>query len=183
MPSVFTHAIAALALAPAVPRSARPRRLWALGAACAVLPDADVVAFRFGIPYEHMLGHRGITHSFVFAAVLAALVVAVFFRTSNRRGALWGYFFAATASHSVLDALTDGGLGVAWAAPFSGRRFFFSWRPVDVSPIGVGQFFSERGLAVIASEAVWIWAPSVVVFAWLAARQRPSAGPGSAGPD
>ena len=43
MPSVFSHAVVALALGPAFRRAGWPARLWWAGALCAVLPDADVV--------------------------------------------------------------------------------------------------------------------------------------------
>jgi len=143
---------------------------------CAVLPDADVVGFAFGIPYEHVLGHRGLSHSLVFAAVLATTVVALAFRSERftaSRMKLWWYFFVATVSHGVLDAMTTGGLGVAFLAPFNDSRFFFPFRPILVSPIGVGRFFSEWGLAVIRSEVLWIWLPSAVLAgAMLVFRRR-----------
>jgi hypothetical protein len=34
------------------------------------------------------------------------------------RLSVWTYFFLAAASHGLLDAMTDGGLGVAFFAPF-----------------------------------------------------------------
>ena len=74
------------------------------------------------------------------------------------------YFFLVTASHGILDAMTDGGLGVAFFAPFNNSRYFLPWRPVMVSPIGVGPFFSRYGLNVLLSEVVWIWAPIVMVL-------------------
>jgi inner membrane protein len=107
-----------------------------------------------------MFGHRGLTHSLAFAALLGACVTAVCFRDSPRKVTLAVFFALATASHGALDALTDGGLGVAFFAPFTGRRYFFPFRPVEVSPIGVGAFFSEWGLAVIKSELVWVWLPA-----------------------
>lgn len=178
MPSVFTHTLAAWALGPAVQPRVRPVKLWILAACCASIPDLDVIAFRFGIPYEHMLGHRGISHSFVFAAVLALGVVSVFFRKETQRGWLWAYFFIATASHGVLDAFTDGGRGIAFFAPFSAERYFFPWRPIEVAPIGVGRFFSERGLTVLASEFVWVWVPALTVAAilglWVRSRTEPT---------
>jgi inner membrane protein len=36
----------------------------------AVLPDLDVLGFHAGIPYEHPLGHRGLSHSLLFALVV-----------------------------------------------------------------------------------------------------------------
>jgi inner membrane protein len=40
----------------------------------------DVITFAFGIPHEHFWGHRGFSHSLVFALIWAAVVVALFFR-------------------------------------------------------------------------------------------------------
>jgi len=73
---------------------------------------------------------------------------------------LWTYFFVATASHGFLDAMTNGGLGVAFFSPFDNTRYFLPWRPIVVSPISVNRFFSERGLAVLQSELLWIWIPA-----------------------
>ena len=172
MASVFTHAFFAAAMGGAYVRGRVPARFWVLSMACAVLPDADVLAFGFGVPYGSMFGHRGFTHSLVFAALLGALVTALFFRDSPRRNSLALFFALAAASHGVLDALTDGGLGVALFAPFSGRRYFFPFRPVEVSPIGVGAFFGERGLAVIRSELLWVWLPTGLCLAvWIASRR------------
>jgi len=80
----------------------------------------------------------------------------------SHRLALFVWFTAVTASHGLLDALTNGGRGIAFFAPFSDHRYFFPWRPIQVSPIGVG-FFSARGLRVLASEAGWIWVPSAII--------------------
>ncbi len=152
-----------------------PARFWVLGALCAVIPDADVAAFAFGIPYEHLLGHRGLSHSLAFAVLLATIIVAVAFRSERwkeSRTRLWLYFFIATVSHGVLDAMTTGGLGVAFFVPFSETRYFFPFRPILVSPIGIARFFSARGLAVIRSEIIWIWVPSVLLAALAALRRR-----------
>lgn len=180
MPTVFTHAVAALGLGALFYRREVPKGIWGLGAACAVLPDLDVVAFSFGIPYEHTLGHRGLSHAPVFAAVLAGVLVALFFRRGvpgMGRGALWLYLFLATASHGLLDAFTDGGLGVAFLIPFSNERFFFPFQPIRVSPIGVLRFLSGRGLEVLRSEILWVWAPSILL-AGLALAYRHGGGRG-----
>ena len=83
------------------------------------------------------------------------------------------YLFLATASHGILDATTDGGLGIAFFSPFSNARYFLPWRPIAVSPIGVAAFFSERGLNVLRSEFKCIWLPSgLFAFLALAVRRR-----------
>jgi inner membrane protein len=68
--------------------------------------------------------------------------------------------------------MTTGGLGVAFFAPFHDARYFFPFRPILVSPIGVGRFFSQRGLAVIGSEMVWIWGPALVLAVVASIRRR-----------
>ena len=138
-----------------------------------MLPDLDVIAFGFGIEYGSMFGHRGITHSLAFAILVGLVVPTLFFSSAQiSKWTLALYFAAVTVSHPLLDMLTNGGLGVALFAPFSNERFFFPWRPIEVSPIGAG-FFSERGLSVVASEALWIWVPSILIVAvsWLARRK------------
>jgi inner membrane protein len=50
--------------------------------------------------------------------------------------------------------LTSGGLGIALFAPFDNTRYFYSFTPIKVSPIGVEAFFSARGLAVLKSEFI-----------------------------
>ncbi len=171
MPSIFSHAVFSTALGAAYARGPMPRRFWALAALCSVVPDLDVVAFVLGIPYGSMLGHRGITHSIAFAVLAGVLIAALAFRRNDAPRplrSLAAFFAVATASHLALDMLTDGGLGVAALAPFSGARFFAPWRPVEVSPIGIG-FFSPRGLAVFASELPWVWVPAAALAAvgWL----------------
>ena len=177
MASAFSHAVAGLAVGTAFWRPGAPPRFWVLGAVVAALPDVDAIAFRFGIAYGDMLGHRGLTHSLVFAAALSAAVVALAFPSGAAavgRWQLWLYFFLATASHGVLDAFTNGGLGVAFFAPFDDARYFFPARPIEVSPISVRAFFTARGARVMASELVWIWAPSIVFAAamlWVRRRE------------
>ena len=69
------------------------------------------------------------------------------------------HFFLVTASHGVLDALTDGGLGIAFFAPFDNSRYFFPWTPIKVSPIGISEFFTAYGMKVLVSELVWVGIP------------------------
>ena len=176
MPTIFTHAAAAASLGSLYPGGRVPPRFWVLAAACAVLPDADVFGFAFGVRYGHMLGHRGLSHSLPFALLTGAAVATLFFRAGAFSREWWrlaAFFSAATASHGLLDALTDGGLGVAFFAPFDDARYFFPWRPVMVSPIGLG-FFSSYGLTVIRSELVWVWLPSALLFVGAFAYRRAS---------
>ncbi|MGQ0810322.1 MAG: metal-dependent hydrolase [Nitrospiraceae bacterium] len=174
MASAFSHAIVASALGMAWQSKRMPLRFWLLGPFCAAVPDLDVVSFWMGIPYEHVLGHRGVTHSLAFAICLSGVVVVTAFRAEEWRETrlrLWTYFFAATASHGLLDAMTDGGLGVAFFAPFENARYFFPFRPILVSPVEPEKFFTARTWAIILSELKWIGFPCLFLFAVLCAKR------------
>ena len=178
MASVISHAVAALGIGACFHKPGIPARVWVAGAIVSMVPDVDVVGFHFGVRYGDFWGHRGFTHSLFFAAVLATAVVLVGFRSdlpSMTRGVLWAYLFLATASHGALDAMTDGGLGVAFFSPFDNRRYFLPWRPIHVSPIGFARFFTTRGVAVLKSEFVWIWIPAgLLIASALLFRRRPA---------
>ena len=167
MASVFSHAIAAIAIGKGL-SFRESAKFWLLGIFCSVIPDADVIGFHYHIPYGSPFGHRGFTHSLVFAILLSFLVMLIFYRGqkifSRQWFALFGFFFLATASHGILDAFTNGGLGVEFFFPFNTHRYFFPWRPIQVSPLNAGSFFSEWGLRVLRTEVVWIWLPSFVVI-------------------
>jgi inner membrane protein len=163
MPTSLSHAIAGAALAALYPRAGPVTRLWVAGALCAVVPDGDIVSVWLGIPWGHVLGHRGITHSLAFAVVLAAVVTATVFRGrawDGRRGLVWLFLFVATASHGVLDSMTNGGSGVAFLAPFDDTRYVAPWRPIPVSPISIRRFMSQWGIAILRTEALVIWLPA-----------------------
>lgn len=173
MPSVFTHAAVPLALWCASDRGRISPRLLAAGVVAAVLPDADVLAFALHIPYADTFGHRGASHSLVFAALLA--VVAALLHRRLRAGAAQAAAFVGISalSHPLLDAFTSGGLGVALWWPWSGERLFAPWRPIRVSPFA-GQFFSARGMATVLSELRWVWLPlAVMVVGWRMTQRSP----------
>lgn len=161
MPTIFTHPVAAFGLSTFFRR--RPSAgLLAAGALCTVLPDTDVAAFYFGIPYEHPLGHRGFSHSLLFAFLLGLVAAWLWRRFVDPRrsfGGLAVFFALATASHGLLDALTNGGRGVGFFIPFDNSRYFFPWQPIQVSPIGAAGFL-DRGWPVLVSEFWWVWLPA-----------------------
>jgi inner membrane protein len=158
MPTIFTHIVVPLAWRAATRRQPPDARTVFTAMGLTVLPDADVIAFSFGIPYASMLGHRGFTHSVAFALFTALLALIWLRPTRARRLAVGALLLVAAVSHPLLDALTNGGLGVALLWPWSDARWFAPWRPVAVSPIGA-HFFGPRGVTVLLSEMLWIWLP------------------------
>ena len=172
MASAITHAVVGVALAQAGKREWRRHwSFWFIAVFCSVLPDIDVVGFRLGIHYADLWGHRGMTHSLFFAAITGIVVSTLVPspRQDHWKAAL--LLFAITASHGLLDAMTDGGLGVAFFSPFNPTRYFFAWRSIRVSPIAAHRFFSERGLSILWSEIRSVW-PAALVTGTLLYRLR-----------
>ena len=78
-----------------------------------------------------------------------------------------------TASHGVLDALTDAGRGIAFFLPFDSDRYFFPWRPLATSPLSISRFFSGPALEILWNELLWVWLPlGSLATAVRAARHR-----------
>jgi inner membrane protein len=144
----------------------RPRLQWPSAlfwASLSMLPDADVIGIRFGVGYGAPWGHRGATHSLMFAAAVG-LAIGVGARFFKRPPMATGLLAAAVlASHALLDTLTNGGMGCALFWPFDLTRYFAPWRPIPVSPIGFA-YVSPYGLFVAVTELL-IFAP-LLVFAW-----------------
>ena len=168
MPTFMTHTVVAISAGHLFSRPDVSKRFWALAVIAAIIPDADVIGYQFlYIPYDHVLGHRGFFHSPCFAALFSLAAVSLFFhqeRFLSRRW--WAYilfFFIVGASHGLLDAMTNGGRGIALLSPFSNQRYFLPWTPIEVSPLGIRRFLSQRGLAVMKSEILWIWMPVVFI--------------------
>ena len=170
MPTLFTHAAVPLLMGSAAGTQRVSRRLLLAGTMAAILPDMDVLSFRFGIAYADPFGHRGAMHSVAFALLMALVAAGLHRRLHTSAVRAFVFVGLASLTHPLFDMLTDGGLGVALAWPLSEQRYFFPWRPIQVSPIGV-RFFSARSWPVLESELLWVWLPasllSLALWRWL----------------
>lgn len=189
MPTVLSHVAIPLAVGVGLGTGVVPRRLMIAGVIASVLPDLDVIGLRMGIAYAHAFGHRGVSHSLLFAAVLAALAClsAPLLRSTRLAAAV--FIGLCSASHGVLDMFTNGGLGVELWWPFSEERVFAASRVIEVSPLSLHRVFSGRGLAVLQSELLWVWLPAAAAGLALLAVRRPGSNlsiepvrPGKPGP-
>lgn len=143
------------------------KKLLTVAIVSSILPDADVIGFYIGIPYESMLGHRGFTHSILFALVWAYLLSKTIFKHSFSLA--FPVLLTCTLSHGIIDALTTGGRGIGFFIPITGERFFFPSRFIQVSPLHLSDFLGEWGLAVIQSEALFLGLPCLIllVIRWM----------------
>jgi inner membrane protein len=121
VPTPISHAAVGYALGVWTQRDIPLRRVCVAAAACAALPDIDVLA-------SPLIAHRGITHSLLFAFIVAALATVLVFRGHGR----WTFVVLSVAllSHSVLDAFSSYSVGLAFFAPFSDERYRFGWTPL-----------------------------------------------------
>lgn len=174
MPTIFTHVAVPLAIGLGAGSKVIPRRLLLCGMLAAILPDCDVVAFKLGIAYAHEFGHRGASHSLMFALFMGLLACGIAPWLKTRRLTAFLFVGFCAASHGLLDMLTNGGLGIALFWPHSHHRWFFPWQVIEVSPIGVKHVLSPRGLAVIRSELFWVWLPAMFLggLGWALRRLR-----------
>ena len=178
MASVITHGLAAVIIGKSFSREKQSPLFWCSLVFCALLPDIDVIGFKIGIAYGDFWGHRGFTHSFVFALLAGFTIGLAFYRRLGISSPQWwryvALFTCVTASHGIFDAMTNGGLGIAFFAPFDNGRYFFPWTPVEVTRVGFHNFVSSKGFRILLSEAVYILAPlmTVALTLYLIRRRR-----------
>jgi len=137
-----------------------------VAAACAALPDIDVIGGPLHLADSSAFAHRAITHSLAFVLVSAALATLVFFRGpewTQRRARIAVILGLALLSHACLDALSRYSLGVGFFAPFSEQRFRFPWTPLG-DPSG-------RLAFQLVKEAVVVLLPAVLL-GWLGFKIR-----------
>jgi inner membrane protein len=170
MPSMITHAAVGAAAAVAFAPAGAPVRFWPLAVLTATIADADALSFVLHGSYSDMWRHRGFFHSLSFGLVLTFLCLGVFFPDiaafSGRWFSYFLFFFLTYACHGLLDALTNGGTGVAFFSPFDNTRYFLPWSPILVSPIRLSSFFGKWGFAVLQNEMRWVWLPSFSIAAF-----------------
>lgn len=177
--TAFTHAFVAVAVGRAWYPGDLPSKCWILALLSSAGPDLDVGLHSYGVAYEDLWGHRGMTHSIFFAAMLAFVVVMWLFRNdcrflSRRWWSLITFFFFVTASHGFIDAFTDGGLGIAFLSPFDQSRYFMPWTPIPVPNFGLANLFTRYGAHVLLSEVLYVWLPvgTISLMVYLLRRRR-----------
>jgi inner membrane protein len=168
MPTIFTHPAVPIAIGYGLGSNIIPPRLIVAGIAASIIPDLDMLAFKFGIAYSDQFGHRGASHSLAFAAMLGMIAAAVAPALRARRLTAFLFVTLSAASHGLLDMLTNGGLGVAVLWPYTTERYFFPWRVIEVSPFSLWQFLGLKGWRVVGSELLWVWLPAALVFILIA---------------
>ena len=160
MPTTITHSFVGISSAHLFSNHAPCVRLLTLSLIAANLPDIDILTLYLGYADSHVLGHRGICHSISFALCLGPCLTVAYNPSWKIRDTHWLwysiYFFLLICSHGMLDSLNTS--GVAFLAPFSNTRYFFSIHPVVESP-RIEDFASLQSSLALLSEIQQIWGP------------------------
>jgi inner membrane protein len=159
MPTLLTHIAVPVSAAVALGGRRIARGALLAGMAAAVAPDIDGITFKLGMAYGGMTGHRGFTHTLLFALLLGLAGYVLAPRWGMRRWAGYAWIALCALSHPLLDMLTNAGAGIALLWPLDLAHRFFGWRPIAASPISPRRLLSPHGLAVLRSEAWSVWLP------------------------
>jgi len=170
MPTILTHVAVPVAATVALGWRRIPRGALLAGMVAAVAPDADGIAFKLGMAYGGLAGHRGFTHTLLFALLLGLAGYALAPRWHMRRWAGYAWIALCTLSHPLLDMMTNAGAGIVLLWPLDSAHHFFAWRPIEASPISPRRFLSWRGVQVLRNEAALVWAPlmATALLVWAA---------------
>ena len=176
MATMIGHSAAALVISRTFQCKKMRFAVALMGIFCSIAPDFDVIAFKFGIPYSSVWGHRGISHSLFFAIILGFIAALVFVKITGFLTksflVLMITFFLIVVSHVLLDAITNGGLGVALFAPFDNTRYFLPWRPIPVAPIALSRVMQPRGLAILKFEFFYFLLPALLYIVGFASIKK-----------
>ena len=170
MPTIFSHgAVGFIGSKLGLPHSDAAKRIITASIIVAAVPDLDAL-FIGSIPYGDPLGHRGLTHSLFFAATIGLALAFVFVKAGwageHSFGTLAALFGMVTASHGFFDAMTDGGLGIAFFAPFNNTRYFLPWRPIPVAPLSAHRLFTASGMRLMSWEAALFGPFTLAALSW-----------------
>lgn len=168
LPTFVTHAFVGISTKYSFFPSKVPAGFLTVSVLISIIADFDVICFGLDIPYASFWGHRGFFHSPFFSVIFSFILLLIFFPSIKRFSKKWLIFFLyfslLGASHSFLDSMTNGGLGIALLSPFTNERYFLPWTPIQVSPISIQGFFKYGGLKVIKSEFFYVWLPLIVLL-------------------
>lgn len=123
----ITHIALGAVAGEAIAGKSLGKRAMFYGAIAQSIPDIDFIAAFWLPPADNLLVHRGFTHSFLFGALVSALLAFVSWRWHRPLKIPYASWFLLFASeiliHLILDACNA--YGVGWFEPFSHQRFSF----------------------------------------------------------
>jgi inner membrane protein len=144
-----------------------PWPYWVAVAALPCIPDLDVFSMA---AYGSPMGHRGITHSLLFALATGVIAAGFLHRRFHMRWwRLAALFFVIIASHGLLDAMTWGGETIPFFWPLGGR--YGNWGPIPVSDIAF-ELPDPRTSRSIRAELLWVWLPLVLMVVLIEVSRR-----------
>ena len=166
MPTPITHIIASIPMNSTVMRKTNTKKILFWSFVIAVIPDLDLIG---NVPINNIFGHRGFTHSLIFALLLTLLASVMFwreFKNDKSRFYLISLNFLLVAMmHPFLDAGTDRNYGVAFFSPWSNHRYSLPWAPINDKALGLWNYYVLGWWEIFKVEAVIIFV--AIAYTWL----------------
>jgi len=104
------------------------KKVLVIGAVAQSIPDIDFLAAFWLSPSENLLAHRGITHSIIFALLIAPLLAFLATKWSKTKSVSWRswviFIVLQLSIHLIIDSFNAYGIG--WFEPFSHLRFSYN---------------------------------------------------------
>ncbi|MGH7597659.1 MAG: metal-dependent hydrolase [bacterium] len=148
----------------AVDEAKQKRQVFWLLVASANLPDIDVALGFLGDPIFSISHHRGITHSLLFAPVLALFPAALFCFWGKLKNfkMLWRLAWFGILMHIFFDVITP--FGTQLFAPFSKTKYALDWMfIIDPFFTGIlaltlllGKLFKSRRQQIILGGSIFV---------------------------
>ena len=121
----LTHIVLGACIGDAIGGKKVGRRAMMYGALAQSLPDIDFIATLWLNNTENLLGHRGFTHSILFALIMIPIMAVVADKLEKKKGLplrTWFVLFTVEVfTHLFLDGFNN--YGVGWLEPFDHRRY------------------------------------------------------------
>ncbi len=157
----ITHIVLGATIGEVIAGKQLGKKAMVIGAIAQSVPDFDFIMSIWLRPVDELLSHRGITHSILFALVIATtigLLASKLKRPNNLSASKWMIFIALELfAHLILDGLNN--YGVGWFEPFSQQRISFNViyvaDPFYSIPLAIG--FIALVILSIKSPARRIW--------------------------
>jgi inner membrane protein len=173
--TLYTHSLVGLGVAHVCTPGRKPLLFWLVVAFLPVLPDLDAFST---LGEQSLLGHRGFTHSLLFA--LAAGLLTAGLTSRYVRTPFWPLalvYFAVTASHGVLDAFNSAGAGIPFLWPYPHR--FGPYGPIHYPDLAL-EPPDPRLSRGVRDELLYVWPATALAvtaasaYRLLRRRGRPS---------
>jgi inner membrane protein len=124
----LTHIVLGACIGEVVAGKNFGKKAMLAGALAQSIPDVDFITRLWLSNIDHILAHRGFTHSILFAVLMTIIMSLLFIKFFHKEPVAWRRWFFLFGlnlfTHIFIDSFNA--YGVGWFEPFSHQRFSFN---------------------------------------------------------